>query len=207
MRIKKIYNNILSKFSDFNSIQKDYENKPRIGLIISIMVGLFLISFFFFDSQFHEAKGLYKLVVVGIIVGGLIIGILYFKLLFNEEVKEGWDTKKKVENFEKNFKDMFKENKFERFRELAIKSGLISEEGKWIFSKRKRDYSILIGRLIELKIVNDKNLKLLHKATENYLDVKFDYSAMTTIIKECENKELSATDMETYNSFEFIDTI
>ncbi|GGF24344.1 hypothetical protein [Flavobacterium limi] len=166
---KKIEKKDQSKPSDHAHIPQKKRKQPRTGIIISIMVGLFLIAFFFLDSQFYVAKGIYKIVVVGIIVAALIIGILYFKLLFTEEANMEIEFANNTEILEKNFKSLFKENKFERFKESAIKSGLISEEGKWIFSKRKRDYSILIGKLIELKIVDDKNLKLLHKSTEEYL--------------------------------------
>lgn len=186
---------------------KENEWTFKIGSIIFIISLLLVFFYYFYENEFSKSTGFLKYLWFGIICAGIIVASMFVKVL-NREL----DNKDKVVNelknlgYENEFKSLFTGNSFEDFKTESIKCGLISDSGKWIFSDRKRDYSILIGRLIDSKIIVNNNRKTLHLASENYFEINFDYTAMTTIINEGK-KKLSAKDMETYNSFSFIDNI
>jgi hypothetical protein len=211
-----LFNKTKTKFIDMITFKNEQDNGTRkTGSMVLIMVLLFLNSFYFGEIGFLESNGGYRLITLGITCGGILVFILYYRLL----IKETDSKNKNVGNNQKDIvtninedrerlKSFFKDDTFEEFKSLSIEAGIISEQGKWIFKGIKRDYSILILKLIDSQIIKikDNHKKQFHKTFEEYFSVTFDYPPMTSIIKEG-YAALSVTDKETYNSFSFIDRI
>lgn len=197
-----------------------FKNKPddgtlKTGSMVLILVMLFLISFYFGEIGFLKSNGVYKLVALGITCGATLTFILYYKLLNKEtdskNINIGNNQKDSTTNINEDrerLKIFFKEDTFEEFKRISIEEKMISEQGKCIFSSRKRDYSILILKLIDSKIIkiSDNEIRQFHKAFQEYFSVNFDYPLMTTVIKEGYGG-LSEKDKESYHSFSFIDRI
>jgi hypothetical protein len=211
-----LFNKTKTKFIDMITFKNEQDNGTlKTGSMVLIMVVLFVVVFYFGEIGFLKSNGVYKLVSLGITCGGTLAFILYYRLLIKETDRKNdnignyqKDITNNINEDRERLKSFFKDDTFEEFKRLSIEAGIISEQGKWIFKGIKRDYSILILKLIDSQIIKIKenHKKQFHKAFEEYFGVTFDYPPMTSIIKEG-YKALSVTDKETYNSFSFIDRI
>ena len=216
----------IDDFADnFSVFYDEFQKKKHQLLLFLLPVFAFLTSCYLFYATFFESIifvwwikiGLLILEILGILISWVLITSIKsgkYKIE-NESTNIGIIQNSvielntaKVEINNESFKSFFKEGTFENFEKLSINAGIISEEGKWIFKGIKRDYSILILKLRDSQIIEikDNHKKQFHKAFENYFNLTFDYSPMTTIIKEG-YEALSNTDKETYHLFSFIDNI
>lgn len=187
----------------------------KIGAIVLIVIIIGGAARLIYSNEFVKSRGILNDLIFMVLLGLVITAFVYFLLLikdvFCKNINIGNNQKDSATNINEDrerLKIFFKEDTFEEFKRIFIEEKMISEQGKWIFSSRKRDCSILILKLIDSKIIkiSDNEIRQFHKAFQEYFSVNFDYPLMTTVIKEGYGG-LSEKDKESYHSFSFIDRI
>lgn len=187
----------------------------KIGSIVLIVMTIGGSARFIYINEFVKSRGILNDLIFMVLLGLLITAFVYFLLLikdvFCKNTNIGNNQKDIVTKMNEDsecLKSFFKEDTFEEFIRLSIEEKIISEQNEWIFKGIKRDYAILILKLLDSQIIKikDNHKKQFHQAFSKYFTVTFDSTLMTTVINPG-FEGLSVKDKETYHSFSFIDRI
>lgn len=94
--------------------------------------------------------------------------------------------------------------------ELLRENNILDENFKWIPDKKnhkKKFITVLIFKLITLKLVEYKNYKIFQKKFEKLIDCEFDYNKSTGIITSFEEENADDNSVLFFDSLTFLDSI
>lgn len=179
----------------------------EVSMFLIGLFFLFIAIYFFFNMQTNKYF-LFFVWAYGILAFLLLIPLVkqFFHLKSEISSTEVENPKElKNPNFAdlkgNEFCDFFLGNSFDKFKNISLKNNLITKDGNWNF-KRKRDISLMLAVLVENGLIKTQNnYTTLHVVCQNYFDLTFDYSEMTTVIKDVLENNIQERDIVIYNKF------
>ena len=179
----------------------------EVSMFLIGLFFLFIAIYFFFNMQTNKYF-LFFVCAFGILAFLLLIPLAkQFFYLKSEICSTEVENPKELKNpnfadlIENEFCHFFLGNSFDEFKNISLKNNLITKDGNWNFN-RKRDISLMLAVLVENGLIKTQNnYKTLHAVCENYFDLTFDYSEMTTVIKDVLENNIQERDIVIYNKF------
>lgn len=197
---------LIKMFRDWFSTKLGVLGK-EVSMSILGFFFLFIAIYFFFNMQTNKYF-LFFVWAYGILAFLLLIPLLkQFFYLKSEISSTEVENPKELKNPNfadlkgNEFCDFFLGNSFDKFKNISLKDNLVTNDGNWNF-KRKRDISLMLAVLVENGLIKTQNnYTTLHVVCQNYFDLTFDYSEMTTVIKDVLENNIQERDIVIYNKF------
>jgi hypothetical protein len=152
----------IDNFADnISKLHKEVENKYYQVALFLIPILLLFCSIYLVSVPFRENINIWVEVVLNLFgLTGFTLSYFFASWIKKNKYKIVNTSSKTVSNEEK-FSSFFQENSFTSFKSIAIENGIISDSGKYIFSKTQRHLALLIGKLYVNGIIVDDNRKIL----------------------------------------------
>lgn len=195
---------LTSKLQGKSIWDKTYDWLRLLSNVTFIFIPFFLLQWIRDYNSNNHVFNVSALIVL------VILNIIFLQIskqfIWSEKFRHVSDDKGKTK-----LECYFNENKFESTIELLVTNQILNVDKKWIADRRKHKKKyipVLIGKLVNEKIISYNDYKNIHPFIEEYFGVLYDYSNSTSIIKCILEMDFPDEDLlEYYNNLSFLDSI